>query len=196
MFGNAVIPLPGVRLEPVEQEATPLDPKWLRFAEEYTIDFNVSRAAETAGIPSARAREGLRDPRVVAVIRENQRKLSDGVQVSVSQILQLLSIVARSNIMDYVEITQGPFGKRHVLKLDGLTIEQQLAIKSIKWTEKGPQIELFDKVAAAKQIGAFFGIWTEGIKVTGVGMGAPTLIENGMTDQEAAELYQRTIKPE
>jgi hypothetical protein len=179
-----------------EFDATPLDAKWHRFAEEYTVDFNVTRAAERAGVNPVSARNAMNDPRVVAVIRECQRRLSDGVKVSVSQVLDLLSMIVRSNIMDYFETVESAFGKRTLLKLHDLTIEQQLAIKSIKWTEKGPQIELFDKVAAANQIGRFFGIWTDGVKVTGVGTGAPALIENGMTDQEAAELYQRTVKPE
>lgn len=200
-----VFPLPGI---PVERGgAVPLPPEWVRFAEEWTVDFNPVAAAHRAGVDPARARDGLKDPRVIALVRENQRKLAEKVQVSVSLAMNTLGRIARADILDYVEFTPHPAtdgmpdgspGKLPPimrLRLDRLNDEQRAAIKSIKWTQHGPQIELFDKVAAVNQIGKFFGIWTDGIKLTGIGVAPPTLIEAGMSPEQAADLYQQTIKP-
>lgn len=193
-----VVNMPGVG--PTERDATPLAPQWHRFAEEYLIDFKPMAAAVRAGLNPRLADQGLQDPRVQALIKEGRKKRSENVAVSVSNVLHNLSIVARADIMDYfvwVENPNGPqFPPKMTLKLDGLTAEQRLAIKSVKWTVNGPTIELFDKVAAVVQIGKFFGIWTDGIALTqpDAGLGA-ALIDANMTPEQAMELYQRTLKP-
>lgn len=197
-----VLPLPGI---PIERDgAVPLSPEWVRFAEEWTVDFNVVAASHRSGVEPAKAHQALRDPRVVALVRENQRKLAEKVQVSVSLAMNTLSRIARADLLDYVEFVEHP-AKTDLkgdpmppvmrLRLDRLNDDQRAAIKSIKWTQHGPQIELFDKVAAVNQMGKFFGIWTDGIKLTGIGVAPPTLIEAGMTPEQAADLYQQTIKP-
>lgn len=192
-----VVHMPGVG---VERDATPLAPQWHRFAEEYLIDFKPMAAARRAGVDPRQAEKALQDPRVLALIKEGRLKRSEQVEVSASNTLDNLSIVANANIMDYFEFVPSIYGPQHppkmTLQLQGLTERQQRAIKSIKWTPNGPAIELFDRVAAVVQIGKFFNMWTDGIALTSPnnGLGA-ALIEANMTPEQAMELYQRTLKP-
>lgn len=189
--------MPGVG--PVERDATPLAPQWHRFAEEYLIDFKPMAAARRAGVDPRQAENGLRDPRVMALIAEGRKKRSEQVAVSVSNVLHNLSIIANANMRDYQKFTEPNFpgGPRKLqLNLEGLTDDQWAAIKAVKWTQYGPTIELFDKVAAVVQIGKFFNIWTDGIALTNPAAGLGTaLIEANMTPEQAMELYQRTLKP-
>lgn len=192
-----IVNMPGVG--PVERDATPLAPQWHRFAEEYLIDFKPMAAARRAGVDPRQVENGLRDPRVMALIAEGRKKRSEQVAVSVSNVLQTLSVIARADVMDYFKYEEPAFpgGPRRLrLDLENLTDDQRAAIKSIKWTINGPAIELFDKVAATVQIGKFFNIWTDGIALTNPAAGLGTaLIDANMTPEQAMELYQRTLNP-
>jgi len=189
---NNVLPFP------VENSATAIPEKWRRFAEEYLKDFRPARAARDAGLQlsTEQAKELLANSRIQALISEQRRKLTESVNVSVSSVMHNLACIAQTNLPDVMEAIRIRVGREDnghfAFVVEGLTEEQKAAIKTIKKTRDGWQIELFDKVAATVHIGKYFGIWTDGITIqTNKPVDA---INEQMTPEQAALLYQETLR--
>lgn len=164
------------------------------FAQYYVIDFNKSNAAEKAGYANVHdANELLRDPRVQAEIKDAKYRASEHVNISVAYVLEKFRRIAESSPLDYFDI--GADGRPR-LDLTDLTDEQRDALKSLKFTKEGPQIETHDKVAALSHLAKFFGISTDKIEVTGANGGPVASVNSAMSVKELTEIYSKIAKGE
>lgn len=174
------------------------------FAAEYLVDFNVTRAAERAGISHNHGQQLMRDPRVDALIQEGKRKSALRLAISADATLNGFRMIANADIVPVLRALMGAAGEydeldetgRHdfIWRLEQLPDEIRYSIKAIKWTKSGPEIVLHDKVAALTAIGRYFGLFTDNLNIRapdGIGI---KRIEEQMTPKEAADLYQRTLE--
>lgn len=181
---------------PFPTDLPELDARYVRFAEEYLIDFRPRRAAQRAGINPNIAEALLEDPRVRAIVNEGRRRVSDRVNISVSNILHNLALIANANMQDYGTFDEPliPGAPRRLrIDFESLTEDQWACIKSISFTQFGPKIELYDKAAANVQLGKYFALWTENVNMNA--QSKPfEMIRSDMTPEKAAELYQETLR--
>lgn len=177
-------------------EVEPLSERWKLFAVEYCIDFVVSRAAERAGVSLPAAYRMIGDPRIVAMIKEAKRKVSERVNISMDNTLEQLRMIANGDVVDVLDaLGQVEPGGSLADALRQLPIETRYAIKSIKYTRNGPEIVMHDKVAAVKMIGQYYGMFSDKIELTGPGGGPLEMITGAMSPKEAADAYQAMLTP-
>ena len=181
------------------EHVTPVSDAIRRFAEEYLIDFKVAAAADRAGISTAAGYQAMQDFRVRALINEGKRKASERVAISVDNVLENLRVLAGAvTVADFIEEYSpdplDPSKMRERLKpVSKWTDEMRKAVKSLKWTKFGPQLELYDAMAATVHIGKFYGMFKDGIELSAPGGKPLEMITGTMTPQEAAERYMATI---
>lgn len=134
--------------------------KHRRFAEEYIVDLNATRAAERAGYsPKTAHAQGhrlLRDAEVEKMIAElkSQRRANTGDLAS--RVLEELKLIAFSDIGDVIRVD--PDGKVYVRELDAITPEARRAIGEItqnttESTERGPDGESTTRVIEKVRLG-------------------------------------------
>lgn len=155
--------------------AMQLSPRKLSFVQEYLVDFNGRQAALRAGISetdngaSSVAKGLLREPEVVAAIRQ---AMTEGLQERIrlrQRIIEELSAIAFYDAGDHVKVE----GRRVVLTdTDDLTDDQRRAVKRYKQTTGKTEcleVEFHDKVKALETLA----------KVNGdVAQGGPSLTIN------------------
>lgn len=176
-------------------DAVPISERARRFAEEYCIDFRTSRAEAAAGLMPGAGSALLKDPRIDALIREHKRKASERVQISIDSTLETFRLMRDIQITDYFA-GPGSDASEMMYPLKPLaewTIEMRLAVKSIKWTKFGPQLELHDKLAANTAIAKYYGLLVDKTDVRVTANVALETIDPTMTPQRAAEIYQQQI---
>lgn len=124
----------------------PLTPREERFCQEYTVDYNQTWAASRAGYsPKSAAKQGcklMKDPRILARIREIQKELVDRLGVTRERIvLELLDMVdickAAKPVMRWNYIT-------HQMEESGeYVIDSKGAAKALELL--GKYLGMFDK---------------------------------------------------
>lgn len=170
-----------------------------RFAEEYLIDFKAGPAALRAGY--AAMNEGyllLTDPRIQALIKDGKRKISERVNISIDNTLEMLRRIAHGDITPVLRtLADDGKGSTFIERFEALPDEVRACVKSIKWTKNGPEIILHDKIAALTLIGKYQGIFTDKSETKLVGPnGGPVQVETinpEMDAKTAAEMYAATI---
>lgn len=167
----------------------PVSDQMRAFALEYASCFNASKAGAAVGIASSTALNWLKDPRVVALVREHKRIATERNGVSVDMVLRTLQTILDGDIGDYYD------ENGRLKRFDEMTPEQRMAIKSMKPTKEGIVLELHDKLAAVEKAGKWLGMFTDKVEISGPG-GRALPINLGMTLQEAAEAYQKTLRNE
>lgn len=187
-------------------EIVELSPNARRFAEEYLIDFKLSKAAERTGITPGYAALLLKDSRVDALIREGRRKTSERVQISIDNVLDDFRVLKTVDVADFfeeVEIMRDdlfgvptPTGDSYMrLKpLGKWTDEMRFALKSIKHTKYGPEIVLHDKAATLEKLGKHLGMFVERVELTGKNGGPVQVVTPDMDPKQAAEAYAATLQ--
>lgn len=136
------------------------------FAEDYVTHGVARRAALAAGYSDKRAEQQgyklLNDPAYQAVqdyIAELRAKSAQKAEVSASEVIKELKLIAFADLADFVE--WGPNGIR--LK-DSATLDavRRRAIVEVKETASGGlSIKLADKVAALDRLGKHLGMFIE-----------------------------------
>ena len=178
-------------------ELQELHPLARRFAEEYCVDFHVGKASERAGIDRSHGATLLRDPRVEALITDQKRKTSGRINLSVDMILDTVRAVLATEIVDAkaLVVTKDAQGQHCLpyIDLSTLTEDQRKAVKGVKWTKEGAQIEFYNKLEAAKMAGQFFTMWKDGLELSGPG-GGPVVIDETLNAKDAMELYRGMIE--
>lgn len=152
-----------------------LPPRQQRFADEWLVDMNATRACIAAGYTKnekAAAVQGhqlLRNPKVAEYIATAQAKRAERVQVTADRTLSELATIGFSNICDFF---QSEDGRLYCDDLKKLPPEAQRCIKSIKQVEserlspdggeplktRRVEVELWPKVQALQLIMKHLGM--------------------------------------
>ncbi len=154
------------------------------FVAEYLVDFNATQAAIRAGYSPRTAEnigyENVRKPQIKAAI---DRALEDrlvGLGVTSHRVLEELSRLGFSNMLDYMRVTED--GKAYV-DLSALTREQAAAIQEITaetFVEgsgddaeivRRTKFKLADKKSSLELLGKHLKLFTEKHEHTGAGGG-------------------------
>ena len=147
--------------------------KQMRFAREYVIDFNKTRAAKAAGYSAKtaeqRAKKLLSSPEVVDYIEKNggTAETSGGQRV-----LKELERIAFTNAADFTRIVtsrdENGVRSQHVeyIDTDDLSSDARAAIVSIKDTKDGIRIDTADKFRALELLGKHYGLFSDKAETT------------------------------
>jgi len=162
---------------PLPKEEKKLNPKQQQFALEYIIDFNATQAAIRAGYSKKTAgsigSENLEKPEMQAAIQQAIEKRSQRTGITADRVLNELSIIAFSDMKDYVHIDEN--GSVGLIPFDDERMPEgaSRAVSGIKETrriigsgEGGKEITLevrqeykhHDKVKCLELLGKHLGI--------------------------------------
>lgn len=142
-----------------------------RFAEEYLIDLNATRAYkaaypnvkkdETAAAAAARL---LKNVKVKAYIDEQMQKRAKRTEVTQDKVVAELAKIGFARITDFVEIdSQNNVIIRSTDKMDENKIG---AIAGIKEGQNGIEVKMNDKVKALELLGRHLGMWNDKQEIT------------------------------
>jgi hypothetical protein len=139
---------------------------------------NATEAARRAGYrkPSEQGHENLRKPQIQAAI---DAKI-DALKVSQDEILLRMARLATGDIGEYL-IVEGPTWRVDLEKVK----RHGYAIKKIRQTKDGPEIELESKFNALVKLGEYYNMWNREAPP------AISLAELARKLKEAGEQYDR-----
>lgn len=117
----------------------------------------------------------LRNPKVQKYLSEEQKALAQRASPDITpeRIIEELSKIAFANYSDFIdivdEVKKNVKGQKiRVKDLVGLSDDQKSAIRKVKYSGKGIEIELYDKVEALELIGKHIGMFKDEIKLEGL----------------------------
>lgn len=142
-----------------------------RFAEEYLIDLNATRAYkaaypnvkkdETAAAAAARL---LKNVKVKVYIDEQMQKRAKRTEVTQDKVVAELAKIGFARITDFVEIdSRNNVIIRSTDKMDENKIG---AIAGIKEGQNGIEVKMNDKVKALELLGRHLGMWNDKQEIT------------------------------
>ena len=145
--------------------------KQKRFADEYLIDLNATRAYkaaypsckkdETARVNSSRL---LTNANIETYIDKRIKDREERTEITQDMVLKELAQIGFANITDFVSI-EGPYVK--VKQTADIPQEKIGAIAGIKEGANGIEVKLNDKGKALELIGRHLGMWKEKVEVNG-----------------------------
>ena len=168
-----------------------------RFADEYLIDLNATRAYkaaypnvqkdETAAAAGARL---LKDVKVQKYLEKRMKDRERRTEITQDQVLKELAAIAFSNAADYAKVIekQAVFtndegvcislfdrkGKPVMINAveltltDNLSSEQKKALSGIKQGKHGVEVSSCDKVRALELLGRHLGMFKDKVEVSGI----------------------------
>ena len=169
-----------------------MTPAQKRFADEYLIDLNATRAYKVAypnckkdETASAAGSRMLGNVNVRQYIESKQKELEEKSGVTQQRIIEELAGIAFSNGTDFAQIVEKEY-KQDIFDKEGnykgietrkyktleltetnkLTDAQKSAIASIKETANGLEIKTNDKVKALELLGKHLGMFREKIEIS------------------------------
>ena len=186
--------------------------KQKRFADEWLVDLNGTRAYKTA-YPSVKKDETakaaasrlLTNVNVKAYIQERQKEREKRTEITQDSVLRELALIAFAKASDYVRVVE----KDAMVEVDGnmvpvldedgnqvkyrtvepiltdeLTEDQKKAIAVIKKGRDGFEIKPYSKIQALELLGKHLGMFTEKVEVKNT---TPNAFE-GLTTEELKKL--------
>lgn len=184
-----------------------------RFADEYLIDLNATRAYkaayrnckkdDTAAAAGARL---LRNVKVAEYIQERMADRERRTEITQDWVLQELYKIAKANGTDFAQIIQKPLlhngepvinpitGKPemvevvHLIPTEDLPEEKRAAIACIKESKYGIAVESYDRLKALEMIGRHLGMFKDKVELSG-----KVAAENpyaGLTTEELKKLIR------
>ena len=143
--------------------------KQKKFADEYLIDLNATRAYKAAyksvkndNSAMAGASRMLRNVKVVAYIEEKMAERSERTEIKQDDVVKELAKIGFAQITDYVEVQNiNGFEKVIIRPTDEIEKEKIGAIAGIKEGRNGIEIKMNDKVKALELLGKHLGMFTE-----------------------------------
>jgi phage terminase small subunit len=164
-----------------------LSARELAFLIEYFKDFNGTKAAIRSGYAESSAAVSacliLQRPRVIEAFEKFEKHLATRFVNSKERVMKELSLLAYSDIKDYILVVDG---KTYIKSLDALPPQISRAIKKLKGTrtvkrlkskEKDTtlseeetelmEVELYDKKLALELIGKEMGLFVDRKELTG-----------------------------
>jgi phage terminase small subunit len=155
--------------------------RYQRFAQEYVIDLNGSRAATAAGYSpttaASKASQLLTISKVQRLISDLQSKRASKLELSASKVVEEIQRLAFSNMQDYTRVDSD--GKA-VLDLSTLSRDQFAAVQEIREDTTGGSgdgerkvvvrttLKLSDKTKNLELLCRHLGILQDNMKVTGL----------------------------
>lgn len=178
-----------------------LTPARQRFADEYLIDLNATRAYKAAypkvkddNVASAAATRLLGNVKVKEYISERMAEREKRTEIKQDKVLQELANIAFSNGSVFAQVverlaidplTQQPIRdaegrpvmcqRVELTPTDKLTPEQKAAIAGIKEGRNGIEVSTCDKVKALELLGRHLGMFTDNVNLSAT---APVQIIN------------------
>ena len=163
------------------KKASPKTPKLTlkqrRFCEEYLVDLNATQAAIRAGYSPKSAyaigRENLRKPYIATEISERFEARSERTGVTADHVIEELSKLAFSNMLDYISVQDN--GTAFV-DLSALDRDQAAAIQEVITEEYSEgrdedavpvrkiKFKLADKKGALDLLGRHFGLYIDRLR--------------------------------
>ena len=180
-----------------ESSKPPLNPKQLRFCQEYLVDHNATQAAIRAGYAEKTARqmgtENLSKPVIAEFIKKADEKVNKKLlkkhEVSQEAIIQELAACGFSVISDFVDWS----GQGVVVK-DSKTVDAR-AVKSLKEDKDGNiAITLHGKVESLKKLAEIAGMKMKKVESKDINDAIPTQADFEKLDAENAELEAKIRK--
>ena len=146
--------------------------KQKRFADEYLIDLNATRAYrvaypavkrdETAAAAGTRM---LRNVKVAAYISERMEDRQKRTEITQDRVLQELAAIAFADMTEIASVERG----RVIIKNTGeLADDLKRAIAGIKEGKEGIEIKMNDKKGALELLGRHLGMWNDKLEVSGL----------------------------
>lgn len=143
--------------------------KQKKFADEYLIDLNATRAYKAAyksvkndNSAMAGASRMLRNVKVAAYIEEKMAERSERTEIKQDDVVKELAKIGFAQITDYVEVQNiNGFEKVIIKPTDEIEKEKIGAIAGIKEGRNGIEIKMNDKVKALELLGKHLGMFTE-----------------------------------
>lgn len=146
--------------------------KQKRFADEYLIDLNATRAYKAAypavkkdKTAAAAAARLLRNVKVAEYIKQQMEKIAERTEVTQDRVVKELAKIGFAQITDYVEIN--PNGCVIIKPTSEMPEDKIGAIAGIKEGQNGTEIKLNDKVKALELLSRHLGMFNDKISVTG-----------------------------
>lgn len=169
-------------LPSIAQLRKALRPEQRRFAEEYSVDSSLSRAAKASQIGMTRARLFLKDEDVAMYLEALYREIGERCGIDAGRVRHEMAQIAFSNVLDYAEVNE--FGELE-LDLSILTREQAAAIsevttKTLRGSIVEQKVKLYDKPGMLKTLGQHLGMFIERSEV-----GRPGEFKSNQPEDEA-----------
>lgn len=168
----------------------PLNPKQLRFVEEYLVDFNATAAARRAGYSDRTAQEQssrlLSNVMVQAEIQSAREKQSQRTEITADRVLKEMALIAFSDLDQILDFS----GEEPRLKpANQIPASAKKALSSVKVkrylegkgddarTVEVTEFKLWSKDAALEKLGKHLGIFKDQVEHSGAGGGPIEFIE-------------------
>ena len=134
-----------------------------RFADEYLIDLNATRAYKAA-YPSVKRDETARvnasrmltNANVQEYIKAHMQARQERTQITQDMVLREIAAIAFADINDVVEIKNGSV---FLADTGDLTPEQRKIIAGVKEGQAGVEIKFFDRLRALELLGKHLGLF-------------------------------------
>ena len=146
--------------------------KQKRFADEYLIDLNATRAYRVA-YPSVKKDETARanssrmltNANVAKYITERMEERQKRTEITQDRVLKELAVIAFAKATDYAEVKDGQV----IIKdTEELNEQQARAIAGIKEGKFGVEVKLNDKEKALELLGRHLGMFKDKVEVSGL----------------------------
>ena len=142
-----------------------------RFADEYLIDLNATRAYRAAypsvtkdSTASAAGARMLRNVKVEEYINKRQSDIQNKTNITQERVIKELASIAFLDTTELVKVK----GRRVMLtNTEDLTEGQRRAIASIKKGKNGVELSTYDKIKALELIGRHLGMFKDKVEVSG-----------------------------
>lgn len=144
----------------------PLSVKKEKFCNYYLESGNASEAYRRAfscgrmkdNTVWVRACELLKESNVAVRIKELRSNLQKRADLDVDEAVGILANIARANVVDMLEIGRSGGSIIFLVKdLSKLPVQFQLAIQSVKSTEKGFEVKMYSKIDAIDRLSKIMG---------------------------------------
>lgn len=143
--------------------------KQKKFADEYLIDLNATRAYKAAyksvkndNSAMAGASRMLRNVKVATYIEEKMAERAERTEIKQDDVVKELAKIGFAQITDYVEVQNiNGFEKVIIKPTDEIEKEKIGAIAGIKEGRNGIEIKMNDKVKALELLGKHLGMFTD-----------------------------------
>lgn len=176
-----------------------LSPKLARFAEEYPIDLNATKAAERAGFSAKTARQqgqrALTNVAVAAAIQAALMKRSARTEITQDRVLTELGLLAFSDVMNYeiredgtlAPAANAPPGAMRAIS----SIKYKMSTDSEGRAVRDVEIRLWDKPGPLKLAGRHVDVkgFSDRTEITGKN-GGPIMIAPMTAEQAAREIAE------
>lgn len=142
-----------------------------RFADEYLIDLNATRAYKAAypsvtkdSTASVNGSKLLRNTKVEQYINKRQNDLQNKTSITQERVIKELASIAFLDTTELVKVK----GRRVMLtNTEDLTEGQRRAVASIKKGKNGVELSTYDKIKALELIGRHLGMFKDKVEVSG-----------------------------